>query len=241
MLSWLLALAISVSPPLRRAAFFDSQGAIVRGAAPPSSPRVYLPVHSGLSLIEGSPGDYRASFLTESDVQGLVNEQGSIAACIGRATEASLLGRRLAERCGCAPGDASLWVLDVSHRDTPPEFPGQWLAIRGGAGAYTVLEGLQDDADAALLASARGFAHWHRSIPHCAKCGARTESKRAGRQRQCINESCGARFRPRIEPSILVLVVKGDRACLGRKASWPTGRYSTLAGFVCDATAYSST
>lgn len=50
------------------------------------------------------------------------------------------------------------------------------------------------------------MALWHRSIPHCAKCGAKTESKRAGRQRQCTSESCGARFRPRIEPSILVLV-----------------------------------
>ena len=31
---------------------------------------------------------------------------------------------------------------------------------------------------------------------------------------------------------IIVLVRAGDRALLGRQASWPAGRYSTIAGFV---------
>jgi NAD+ diphosphatase len=31
---------------------------------------------------------------------------------------------------------------------------------------------------------------------------------------------------------VIMLVTDGDRALLGRQASWPTGRYSALAGFV---------
>ena len=39
-------------------------------------------------------------------------------------------------------------------------------------------------------------------------------------------------MRPRVDPSIIVLVARGDECLLGRQASWPAGRYSTLAGFV---------
>ncbi len=37
---------------------------------------------------------------------------------------------------------------------------------------------------------------------------------------------------PRIDPAIIVLISDGERALLGRQASWPLGRYSTIAGFV---------
>ena len=37
---------------------------------------------------------------------------------------------------------------------------------------------------------------------------------------------------PRTDPAIIVLVADGDRCLLGRQASWPDGRYSTIAGFV---------
>ena len=37
---------------------------------------------------------------------------------------------------------------------------------------------------------------------------------------------------PRIDPAIIVLVEDGEHALLGRQASWPEGRYSTIAGFV---------
>jgi NAD+ diphosphatase len=37
---------------------------------------------------------------------------------------------------------------------------------------------------------------------------------------------------PRLDPAIIVLVHDGSRALLGRQASWPPGRYSTIAGFV---------
>ena len=35
-----------------------------------------------------------------------------------------------------------------------------------------------------------------------------------------------------MDPAIIVLVSHGKRCLLGRQASWPEGRYSTIAGFV---------
>jgi NAD+ diphosphatase len=35
-----------------------------------------------------------------------------------------------------------------------------------------------------------------------------------------------------MDPAIIVMVSDGVRALLGRQASWPPGRYSTIAGFV---------
>jgi NAD+ diphosphatase len=43
---------------------------------------------------------------------------------------------------------------------------------------------------------------------------------------------CGEETFPRLDPAIIVLVTDGERALLGRQASWPPGRYSTIAGFV---------
>jgi NAD+ diphosphatase len=43
---------------------------------------------------------------------------------------------------------------------------------------------------------------------------------------------CGHESFPRIDPAIIVLVADGEHCLLGRQASWPAGRYSTIAGFV---------
>jgi NAD+ diphosphatase len=48
----------------------------------------------------------------------------------------------------------------------------------------------------------------------------------------CSNAACRSEQFPRIDPAIIVLVTDGERVLLGRQASWPTGRYSTIAGFV---------
>ncbi len=48
----------------------------------------------------------------------------------------------------------------------------------------------------------------------------------------CSNPACRSEQFPRIDPAIIVLISDGERALLGRQASWPLGRYSTIAGFV---------
>lgn len=57
---------------------------------------------------------------------------------------------------------------------------------------------------------------------------------RAGHVMRCTAGGCGAEFFPRLDPAIIVLVTdaSGERALLGRQASWAQGRYSTIAGFV---------
>ena len=84
--------------------------------------------------------------------------------------------------------------------------------------------------DAGLLAYGTAMVNWHRAHPHCARCGRRTEVAEAGFLRRCPN--CGAEHHPRTDPVVIMLVHDGDRALLGRQASWPPGRYSALAGFL---------
>ena len=88
------------------------------------------------------------------------------------------------------------------------------------------------DEDAALLAYARGLSLWRARQRHCGVCGSPTVPIRAGHVLLCTNPACAAEFFPRLDPAIIVLVSDGARALLGRQASWPPRRYSTIAGFV---------
>ena len=86
--------------------------------------------------------------------------------------------------------------------------------------------------EAGLLAYARALLIWRARHRHCGVCGAPTVATRAGHCRVCTNHACAQEYFPRIDPAIIVLVSDGERALLGRQASWPARRYSTIAGFV---------
>ena len=88
---------------------------------------------------------------------------------------------------------------------------------------------LEDDA-LALLGYARAMAHWQAHHRFCGKCGAATESRRAGHELHCPD--CGNVIYPRVNPAVIVLVTHGECCLLGRQPGWITSRYSTLAGFV---------
>jgi NAD+ diphosphatase len=92
---------------------------------------------------------------------------------------------------------------------------------------------LQADA-ASLLAYARALVLWRARHRFCGVCGAPNQRVRAGHVLRCSRDSCGNETFPRLDPAIIVLVsdASGERALLGRQASWATGRYSTIAGFV---------
>ncbi|NNF51772.1 MAG: NAD(+) diphosphatase [Gammaproteobacteria bacterium] len=85
---------------------------------------------------------------------------------------------------------------------------------------------------ASLAAYARAMVLWDRRHRYCGRCGGATASDEAGHVRRCINADCGNAMFPRVDPAIIVLVSDGERALLGRQASWDPNRYSTLAGFV---------
>jgi NAD+ diphosphatase len=118
-------------------------------------------------------------------------------------------------------GDGPVFAVDVEGRREL--LPGSAMSLRE-AGARV------SDQDAALLGYATALLNWHRDHRFCARCGSPTAVAEAGHVRSCPR--CGAQHHPRIDPVIIVLVTDGDRALLGRQARWPTGRYSTLAGFV---------
>jgi NAD+ diphosphatase len=86
--------------------------------------------------------------------------------------------------------------------------------------------------DAGLLAYARALTIWRSRHHFCGVCGKQTVPQRAGHVIRCTNEVCQHQFFPRLDPAIIVLVTDGERALLGRQASWPPGRFSTIAGFV---------
>jgi len=79
-----------------------------------------------------------------------------------------------------------------------------------------------------------GFRDFRREIRdrYCVLCGTPTVSGSAGHVMTCTNPNCATDHFPRLDPAIIVLVTDGERALLGRQASWPEGRYSTIAGFV---------
>jgi len=85
---------------------------------------------------------------------------------------------------------------------------------------------------AGVLAYARAMLHWRSRHRFCGACAAPTRSASAGHVMKCSNAACGIDHFPRLDPAIIVLVSDGERALLGRQASWPAGRYSTIAGFV---------
>lgn len=128
------------------------------------------------------------------------------------------------------------------------------LGMEGGAARFAVdLDGLDVDTRAAMVDGGRvvslrdagallphaegGLAayavallNWHRRHRFCANCGAATAIAEAGYSRHC--PGCGADHFPRTDPVVIMSVVSDGRLLLGRRAGWPAGRMSVLAGFV---------
>jgi len=84
--------------------------------------------------------------------------------------------------------------------------------------------------DAAILAEARSLIDWHARHRFCAQCGTPTDVASAGWTRRCPN--CRASHYPRSDPVTIMLVVRGERALLGRNKRRPGQRFSCLAGFM---------
>lgn len=85
--------------------------------------------------------------------------------------------------------------------------------------------------EANLAAHARALVLWHASQLFCGICGSSARPGAGGNTRVCMNPDCGREVFPRVDPAVIVLVSDRNRCLLGRQASWPEGRYSTIAGF----------
>ncbi|MCK6369829.1 MAG: NAD(+) diphosphatase [Gammaproteobacteria bacterium] len=137
------------------------------------------------------------------------------------------LGARLPEQAAAiylgVESGRHLFAVALEDRDAPPG-PGEFGGLRDLVSRVSA-------ADAGLLAYARAMVTWHRHHRHCGVCGAPTRAEDAGFVLVCSSTNCGHRSFPRLDPAIIVLVHHDQHCLLGRQPTWPSDRFSTLAGF----------
>jgi NAD+ diphosphatase len=81
-----------------------------------------------------------------------------------------------------------------------------------------------------LLAEARMLSDWHASTRYCGRCGAATRVHDGGWKLTCT--SCAAEQFPRVDPVVIMLIVKDVNCVLAHEPRFPEKMYSSLAGFV---------
>ena len=127
-----------------------------------------------------------------------------------------------------------VFALDVSTLDdtilTPIISGAEFMDIRKQGPLVDIKEG-------SIAALARGLCYWHATHRFCGRCGSTNHLVEAGHSRLCENERCKHPTFPRTDPAVIMVVTKTfadgiERCLLGRQAVWPTGMYSSLAGFV---------
>lgn len=84
------------------------------------------------------------------------------------------------------------------------------------------------------LFSAAGYAcqivQFDQTHRFCGRCGSKTEVSKTERAKVC--PTCGLINYPRVSPSMIVAVIKGNQILLARSTRFKGGFYSVLAGFV---------
>jgi NAD+ diphosphatase len=104
-------------------------------------------------------------------------------------------------------------------------------SLTEGMASLRELGGTLDEFHLGISMHATALSNWHRSHPHCSKCGAETTSTLGGSVRVCVKDQ--SQHHPRTDSAVIVLVKdKDDRILLGHQPIWPDGRFSTFAGFL---------
>ena len=194
--------------------------------ADPSS-RV-LVVHRGKAIVVGHGGITAGVPWTDPTYDGSVQghaegERGSVSLVLVAPQDVAHDGVRVLLS---VDGDTAYLALLVDGATEPWDAPDgtRWDGLREVGAAL-------GDRDADLFVMAAALGNWHATHPRCPRCGAATQSSTAGWSRTC--EVDASQHFPRSDPAVIVLITDDDdRALLGRRAEWPEGWYSTLAGFV---------
>jgi NAD+ diphosphatase len=119
-------------------------------------------------------------------------------------------------------GDKHCYAVEI-HESA--ELPQGWAAL-----GLRDLFGLVDITLATLSGRAYQLLEWDRNHQYCSRCGTPTELRTDERSRTC--PACRYTTYPPVSPAIMILITNGDKLLLARKASFPKGRFSALAGFV---------
>jgi NAD+ diphosphatase len=122
--------------------------------------------------------------------------------------------------------DVSVFAYEIESIDPP-----RLSTVARFEDLRLIASGLPPE-EAGLLGYARAMIAWRQRHRFCGTCGASTLPTKGGHVLVCTNPACRHEQFPRLDPAIIVLISDGERALLGRQASWPVGRYSTIAGFV---------
>jgi len=138
--------------------------------------------------------------------------------------------------------------MDLSEHGLAAE-RSQYLGLYGGKHCYAVvvseahalpdgwstlglrdLFGLVDTTLAALSGRAYQILEWDRNHRYCSRSGTPTAPRSDERSRVC--PACKLTTYPPVTPAIMILITHGRKLLLARKAAFPAGRFSALAGFV---------
>lgn len=119
-------------------------------------------------------------------------------------------------------GATSLWVC----QDDSPKLTGAFSPLR------PAIRNAQDDRQ--FVAASAAIQRLEFVLEHrfCGRCGSPTSSNPGDSGVRCENDQCATVFYPRIAPSVIVLVTRGDECLLARSPRFEPGMYSTLAGFL---------
>ncbi|MGW8195394.1 MAG: NAD(+) diphosphatase [Desulforhopalus sp.] len=119
-------------------------------------------------------------------------------------------------------GSTDCFVAEALNSTTPSSS----LQYRG---MRTLFGRVADDLFT-LAGRALQIVHYHREHKFCGRCG--TAMKNRASELAKICPTCSFISFPRLSPAVIMSVVRDDRILLGRASRFPSGMYSTLAGFV---------
>ena len=159
-------------------------------------------------------GDWRARVLTLDGFVPRLSDTGALVwgslAEIEPDSDLALLG--------LIEGRPHFVALTATEMPPPMRSPAMFAALA-----------MLRSAEAAIFAAAYSLLAWHANHPFCARCGLPTEPFRAGWGRKC---PAGHDHFPRVDPVVIMLATRGERALVGRQARFPKGNYSALAGYL---------
>ena len=119
-------------------------------------------------------------------------------------------------------GTTNCYVAEVDDLALPPAS----TAFRG----LRSLFGRVNDDLFILAGRAVQILHWHKEHKYCGKCGTAMQMREKELAKIC--PACNFISFPRLSPAVIMSVIKDNQILLARAPHFPTGMYSTLAGFV---------
>jgi NAD+ diphosphatase len=98
------------------------------------------------------------------------------------------------------------------------------------AADFNAADELMDIQTLTLAGLAKQILYWEKQSRYCPRCGAENAVIAGSWGKRCT--ACTSEHFPHIHPCAIVLVKRGNKLLLTRKAGWTAGRYSLVAGFL---------